>query len=240
LIKPKKSLGQNFLIDNNIIKKIINITKIYNKNIIEVGPGLGILTDEIIKHKPKKLIIIEKDDEIYELLKKKYQNNKISIINDDIMNFNFNKLSNFNIISNLPYNISSKFLLKILKLNSNINEIICMIQSELADKFDFRKDKMNKYKFLNQYCSKYEKKFDVSPKVFYPRPNVKSKVVKFTLKKQKINHLKLENFIKLFFVNKRKIIKSNKKFSKIIETEKLNYRYEDLKFKEILEIYERF
>ena len=83
-IKAKKSLGQNFLVDKEIIKKILDCADIKNKNILEVGPGTGNLTDEIIKNNPKELILIEKDTFLLELLKKKYSNN-ITFINDDIL-----------------------------------------------------------------------------------------------------------------------------------------------------------
>ncbi len=236
---PKKSLGQNFLIDKNIIKKIINLTKIYKQNIIEVGPGKGALTDEIIKLKPKKLIIIEKDKKLCEILKSKYNNQNLEIINEDILTYRFKNFEKFKIISNLPYNISSKFLLKIIKYNHNISEIVCMIQSELADKFN-KSGKMNKYKFISEYCSKYEIKFTVSPKVFYPKPKINSKVVKFLFKKQKINEKKLEYFMRYFFINKRKKIKSNKNFKNLIVSKYQNYRYEELNYDEILEIYKTF
>ena len=240
MFKPKKSLGQNFLQDKNIIKKILNLTNIKNANILEVGPGYGILTDEIIKLKPKCLILIEKDKHLYNLLIKKYKKLDIKIINEDILNFNFKKLSNFKIISNLPYNISSKFLISALKYNIYINEIICMIQSELADKFDASKNKMNKYKFISKYCSEYKIKFNVSNMVFYPKPKVKSKVVSFLLKKQKINYEKFDYFNKYFFIHKRKKIKSNKKFTNCINDKFLDLRYEDLEFDDILKIYQRF
>ena len=238
MITPKKSLGQNFLLDKNIIKKITELTNIKNENIIEVGPGYGALTDEIIKLKPKKLIIIEKDYELYLILKKKYKKSKITILNKDVFNFNFNELVNSKIISNLPYNISSKFILKTIVLNNNIKEMICMIQKELADKFDSKKGKMNKYKFISNYCTEYQINFTVSPKVFYPKPRVYSKVVKFLIKKQNFNLNKLEYFMKNFFINKRKKIKSNKKFSNLINKKYLNYRFEDLNYQEVLEIYE--
>ncbi len=239
---PKKSLGQNFLIDKNIVNKIISTIKINNENILEVGPGLGTLTDEIIKKNPKKLILVEKDNELYAKLKVKYANTNINIkiINDDILNFNFEKLINYKIISNLPYNISSKFLLKTIKLNKNILEILCMIQSELADKFNYKKSKINKYKFLTKYCcSKYNILFTVPPTVFYPKPKVNSKVVKFYLKKQDINISKLDHFLEIFFVNKRKMIKSNKYLNKKIIKEYQNSRYEDLEYDAILNIYKR-
>ena len=240
MIKPKKSLGQNFLKDKNIVNKIINSINIKGNNIIEIGPGLGALTYEIIKLKPKNLIIIEKDIFLFNEIKKQIKDEKIIILNSDALKFDFTKLSNYQIISNLPYNISSKFLIKVMKFNKNIKKIVCMIQSELAEKFNYKIGKINKYKFLTQYCSDFEILFNVSSNVFYPKPKVNSKVVKFNLKNKDINSEKLELFIKLFFINKRKKIKSNKNIIKIINKKFYNYRYEDLSFEDILEIYESF
>ena len=88
----KKSLGQNFLIDLNIIKKIINLTTIFDKNILEIGPGKGALTDEILKNKPRSLTLIEKDNLLSNELKLKYnKNKKIIIYNKDVLKFNFEK-----------------------------------------------------------------------------------------------------------------------------------------------------
>jgi len=240
LIKAKKSLGQNFLIDKNIINKIINSIDITNSNIIEIGPGLGALTEKILEKKPNKLIIIEKDFQLYKKLITKFNKNNITIINDDALRYDFSKLSNFKLISNLPYNISSKFLLKIIKLNKNFSDLVCMIQSELADKLNYKQGKMNKYKFICEYCGIYKILFNVSPNVFYPKPKVNSKVVKFVLKKENINLEKLDYFLNVFFMNKRKKIKSNKFIDIIIDEDILNKRYEDLKYTEILDIYKRF
>ena len=88
----KKSLGQNFLTDRNIVKKIINLVNFKNKNIIEIGPGSGVLTDEILKKKPKSLILIEKDNILAQSLKIKYKNtNTVIIYNDDFLKFDLDK-----------------------------------------------------------------------------------------------------------------------------------------------------
>ena len=165
---------------------------------------------------------------------------KIKIINDDALIYDFSKLKNFKLISNLPYNISSKFLLRIIRLNKNFTDLVCMIQSELADKLDYNKEKMNKYKFISEYCGQYKILFNVSPNVFYPKPKVKSKVIKFELIKQKIHSKNLDYFINTFFINKRKKIKSNKNIKILINEKIANKRYEDLKYNEILDIYKRF
>ncbi len=127
-----------------------------------------------------------------------------------------------------------------MKLNNNFTDLICMIQSELADKFDYNKGKMNKYKFISKYCGNYKILFKVSPHVFYPKPKVNSKVIKFEFIKKNINTQNLEYFLNKFFINKRKKIKSNKNIKILIDTSVVNKRYEDLKYAEILDIYKRF
>ena len=105
----KKSLGQNYLIDLNIVKKIINLREIYNKNILEIGPGKGALTEQILKNKPRALILIEKDNLLFKELKLKYENNnKVIIYNKDILEFDLEKKikKHSSIFGNLPYNIS--------------------------------------------------------------------------------------------------------------------------------------
>jgi len=240
LIIAKKSLGQNFLIDKNTINKIIDTIEITNNNIIEIGPGLGALTEIILKKNPNKLIIIEKDLELYKKLLEKFDNKKITIINGDALKYDFSNLKNFKLISNLPYNISSKFLLKVIKLNNNLTELVCMIQSELAEKLDYNKGKMNKYKFITEYCGRYKILFTVSPNVFYPKPKVNSKFVKFELINKNIHVQNLDYFLNIFFINKRKKIKSNKYIKIEIDKKIANKRYEDLKYSEILNIYQRF
>ena len=241
MLDPKKSLGQNFLIDKNIIKKIINQTNIENQNIVEIGPGLGNLTDFIINEKPKSLLLIEKDFKLFNYLKKKYKDNKtIKIINTDALKYNFSELSNIKIISNLPYNISTKIIIKLIFYNKNIKNIICMIQKELAEKFDYNKSKMNKYKFIIKLCCNYKILFNVSNKVFYPKPKVKSKVVEFKLKNVKIDKNKLLNFTNKIFRNRRKNLRNKIENSLLINEEIINKRVEELSFEELLKIYNFF
>ena len=240
MIIAKKSLGQNFLFDKNIINKIIETIDITNKNIIEIGPGLGALTEKILEKKPNKLIIIEKDFELYKKLLNKFDKKKLTIINTDALLYDFTKLKNFKLIANLPYNMSSKFLVKIIKLNKNFTDLVCMIQSELANKFDYKKGKMNKYKFIFEHCGIYQILFNVSPNVFYPKPKVDSKVIRFQLNDQDVHSNNLDFFFNKFFINKRKKIVSNKNFKNFINEKIIDKRYEDLKYSEVLEIYKRF
>jgi len=139
MIKAKKSLGQNFLIDQNIIDKIINTVEIDHKSILEVGPGTGNLTRAILKKKPKKLIVIEKDNNLAELLKKDFDNN-IKIINDDILKINENKLDAdvLTVFGNLPYNISTEILcnwiVNIKNKNFWFDNLVLMFQKEVAER----------------------------------------------------------------------------------------------------------
>ena len=226
MLIPKKSLGQNFLLDKNLCKKIINSLNIRNKTIIEIGPGTGQLTDEIIKFKPKKLILIEKDYKLFKILKTKYSKlNFIEIFNIDAIKINLNLNENFSIISNLPYNIASKFIFDILIKYNNIKEMIFLIQKEVSKKFNYQiNKKSNKYNLFLKTITKYEILFHISNKVFYPNPKVESALVKITPKKTKINKKKLWNFSNKLFINKRK--KLNKTFKKLKN---------NIKFKDILE-----
>ena len=139
MIKPKKSLGQNFLTDRNILEKIIGVTKIEKKSILEVGPGTGNLTSYILKNNPKKVFLVEKDESLVSFLSNEF-NDKVTIINDDILNVDEKKISKDKLIvfGNLPYNISTEILCKwILNLDDNnfwFDCLVLMFQKEVADR----------------------------------------------------------------------------------------------------------
>ncbi len=236
MMKAKKSLSQNFIIDKNICNKIINQTRIMNKYVLEIGPGHGFMTDIIISKKPKKLFLIEKDNHLRKLLFDKYkQNKRIVIIGDDVLKINLSKFNNLVIISNLPYNISTKIIFYLFKFNKNISEMILMIQKEVAEKFDYNLPKMNKYKFLTKIVSTYTRCFNVSSKIFIPKPKVDSTVVKFIFNKKDFNLEKGINFSKLIFKNVRKKINNN---IKINQSNKLfEKRVNELTIDELLQIY---
>ena len=240
MIIPKKSLGQNFLKDKNICKKIIGLTKIKDENILDIGPGYGGLTDEILTHNPKQLILIEKDKVLSKLLKEKYRNkNNISIINYDVLFFDLNKLNNFKIISNLPYNISTKIILKVLENHKKFLELIVMVQKEVGEKF-YYKDQINKYNFYSKLFSNYHICFDVSNNVFYPKPKITSSVVKFEIKNRDIDIKKLHKFSKIIFNQKRKKISNKFDLFKLSNDDRLDKRIGELTFDEVLGIYNSF
>ena len=190
MINAKKSLGQNFLKDKNVIKKIINLLNLENKNIIEIGPGKGALTNEIIKKNPKSIKVIEKDNHLATKLKNKFLNHKtLKIFNNDILKFDIDRVINQKtvIFGNLPYNISSQIFIKILKikkLNSNVDGLVFMFQKELGDKIISRYPSKNYGRLSILFNLKFqlEKKFIVSPNCFFPKPKVKSLVIYFSPK----------------------------------------------------------
>jgi len=228
----KKSLGQNFLIDQNVIKKIVNLVDVENQNIIEIGPGKGALTKEILKKNPKKLILIEKDNKLCSDLKNNYTDRKkIKIINQDILKFDLNKIKTKNLIifGNLPYNISSQILVKFIKFNiwpPNYKDIIFMFQKELGKKItaNFPSKDYSRLSILTKYRLSHLNKFDISANCFFPKPKVNSTIIHFKPKihsKYKIKRIEnLERITNSIFSNKRKMIK--KSLKKLLNTNKIN------------------
>ena len=229
---PKKSLGQNFLQDKNIVKKIINLVKIKNKNVIEIGPGNGALTDQIIKFAPKTLFLIEKDFKLYDHLKLKFKNEKfVKVFGNDFLKFDFEKIIKKNtiIFGNLPYNVSSQIFVKLLKCKlwpPKYSDLILMFQKELGEKIiaKFPSSKYGRLSILTNLMLDLKKKFIVSPNCFKPIPKVKSVVLHFKPKPKKVVNLKsisnLEKITNILFSNKRKMI--NKNIKKILSPEEIN------------------
>ena len=217
MIKAKKSLGQNFLIDQDIIKKIINVVDIKNKNVLEIGPGTGNLTIEILRKKPRKVILIEKDANLSNLLQKKFKEN-VEIINKDILKTDENILCDQSLIvfGNLPYNISTEILSKwILNLNKNkiwFSYLILMFQKEVADRIisKFNTKDYGRLSVLANWRLKIKKILDVNAASFKPKPKVDSTVLFFEPKKNffEFNNPKnLEKITRIFFMHRRKMIK---------------------------------
>ena len=217
MLRAKKSLGQNFLIDENVLNKIVSLIKIENKSILEIGPGTGNLTSYILKSNPKKLIVIEKDKELIILLKKKFEE-KIEIINEDILKINEKNLDKEKLIvfGNLPYNISTEILTKwILNLKNKIfwfDSLILMFQKEVADRIisNFNSSKYGRLSVLANWKLDVEKVFDISPNCFYPKPKVESSLLFFRPKKifyQFENPRNLEKVTRVFFNQRRKKLK---------------------------------
>ena len=252
MLYPKKSLGQNFLIDKNIINKITSLKNIKNRNILEIGPGQGALTEKILEKKPKSLILIEKDYKLYEVLKKKYKNNnRVKLFNSDVLKIDLEKIINVKsiVFGNLPYNISSQILVKFIKFKNwppKFTDLILMFQKEVAEKIIGKS--FGRLTVITNYRLKLSNKFNVSPNCFYPKPKIISSVLHLSPIRKEINKIKdlnnLEMITNIFFSNKRKMIKKNYKKilgKKGIQNLNLNLRPSDLKsevYYKITELYE--
>tara|TARA_A100001011_G_scaffold367051_1_gene420138 strand:+ start:1717 stop:2502 length:786 start_codon:yes stop_codon:yes gene_type:complete len=216
LIKPKKSLGQNFLIDKLVIEKIVNSTDIKGKTILEVGPGTGNLTSYILKCKPKKMFVIEKDNNLTKNLEYNFKD-QITIINDDILNINENLLFNekVTVFGNLPYNISTEILSKwILNLKDSFwfDHLILMFQKEVADRIiaKYNTSSYGRLSILSNWKLNIKKICDIKPASFSPRPKIDSSLLYFSPKKDfyKIKDPKnLEKITRIFFNHRRKMLK---------------------------------
>ena len=216
MIKAKKSLGQNFLIDKNILEKIVNTTNIKDKIILEVGPGTGNLTSYILKKKPKKIIVIEKDNSLVRELEKSF-GKKIIIINDDILNIDETNLFDEKMIvfGNLPYNISTEILSKwIINFKNNLwfEYLILMFQKEVADRIiaEFNTSNYGRLSIISNWKLNIKKICDIEPDAFSPKPKIQSSLLLFHPKQNfiKINDPNnLEKVTRVFFNQRRKMLK---------------------------------
>ena len=217
-IRPKKSLGQNFLSDKNIIKSIVEIGNIEDNNtVLEIGPGTGNLTEFILKKKPKSFFVIEKDYNLVKLLYEKF-NNKINIINKDVLNFELNEVTKEKVIvyGNLPYNISTEILIKWITNNKKFEsckKLVLMFQKEVADRIIAKTNSKNygRLSIISNWRMDIKKEFDISPNCFFPKPKVDSTLLSFEPKKKYFNIKKpynLEKITKVFFNQRRKMIKN--------------------------------
>jgi len=225
---PKKSLGQNFLIDNNIINKIVEIGSVdKNKTVMEIGAGYGNLTKAIASQNPKKILAIEKDKKLVLYLENKFKDcNNIKIINRDILNIieenNFEK--NIIVFGNLPYNASTKILARLILLKKWppwYEMLIFMFQKEVAERIVAKAQtkECNRLAVLSNWRLEIKKHFNVSNNCFFPKPKITSTVLSFIPKKNNQFTLKdpknLEKITRVLFSNRRKMI--NKNFNKLFK-----------------------
>ena len=219
---PKKSLGQNFLKDKNIISKIVDTAELSSKDIVlEIGPGTGNLTKVILERKPKKIFVVEKDKNLSILLDKKF-GKEINIINKDILecynDFKFNLP--IKVFGNLPYNISTKILtsfIKIENLNKIFKKFIFVFQKEVADRIVAEENTKNygRLSIISSWKMTNSRIFNISPESFYPVPKVWSSLVIFSpkLRYENLDKFKnLEHITNIFFNQRRKMIKKPMKF----------------------------
>ena len=226
-IKPKKSLGQNFLIDRHVLEQIVDTVEIKDKEVLEIGPGSGNLTTFILKKNPKKLYTIEKDDELALLLEDKFAND-IDIINDDVLKISEDKISTekLTVFGNLPYNISTEILSKwIVNLDKKIwfESLVLMFQKEVAERIiaESNTSKYGRLSILSNWKLNIKKIMDIKPQSFSPRPKIDSTLLLFTPKDKifKLNDAKnLEMITRVFFSQRRKMLK--KPFNQVFNNAK--------------------
>ena len=216
MIRAKKSLGQNFLIDREVLEKISNVVQIKDKTILEVGPGTGNLTSFILKKNPKKMFVIEKDDDLAINLSETFKD-QLTIINDDILQVDENLIfkNKVTVFGNLPYNISTEILSKWITQTKDefwFNNLILMFQKEVADRIiaKFNTSDYGRLSILSNWKLNVEKICDIKPESFSPRPKIDSSLLFFSPKKNfyKIKDPNnLEKVTRIFFNHRRKMLK---------------------------------
>ena len=216
MIRTKKSLGQNFLIDREVLEKITNVVQIQDKTILEVGPGTGNLTSFILKKNPKKIFVIEKDDDLAINLNETFKD-QLTIINDDILHVDESLIfkNKVTVFGNLPYNISTEILSKWITQTKDefwFNNLILMFQKEVADRIiaKFNTSNYGRLSILSNWKLNVEKICDIKPESFSPRPKIDSSLLFFSPKKNfyKIKNPKnLEKVTRVFFNQRRKMLK---------------------------------
>lgn len=229
----KKQYGQNFLHDENILTKIVNESCIdKTTNVVEIGPGLGFLTD-YLSINANKVLCYEIDKDMYAVLKKKNYSN-VNVILDDFLKRNLNNDFDNNdmgeeivVVANLPYYITTPILLKILEETKRVKKMVVMMQKEVAKRLSGKpstKD-YNALSVLIQYFTNPHILFNIKPTSFYPEPNVESSVLEIEYKKDiEVKAIDLEYFLKFnrnIFKNRRKTLLNN-----IINT--YNYSKDDI------------
>lgn len=248
-IKANKDLGQNFLINDDVIEKIIEKSQIEkNDLIIEIGPGLGVLTNLLLE-KSDNVVAIELDKRMVEIISKRFiLKNNLQIINEDVLKVDLNKLINerkkqtninkVKIVANLPYYISTPIIMKLLEEKLEIDEIIVMVQKEVAQRLVAKtgtKD-VGAITYAVEYFSEAEKVIDVPKESFIPSPKVESAVIKLKIRKKAYVQVKDEkmlfNIIQKSFSQRRKtlvnalvngkIVESKEKAEKIIKQLNIN------------------
>ena len=256
MIKAKKSLGQNFLIDDRILNQIVNSVEIENKNVLEIGPGTGNLSKYILNKKPKKFTAIEKDSSLAGNLKDRFQDS-LNIINDDVLNIDEKSLFKEKVIvfGNLPYNISTEILSKwIINLKNDFwfENLVLMFQKEVANRIiaDFNNSNYGRLSILANWKLNIIKICDIKPTSFLPKPKIDSSLLLFVPKEdfyRLTDPKNLEKITRIFFNNRRKMIKKpfNQIFNgdlRILEKLKidLSLRPQNLNFETYYKLTEEF
>jgi 16S rRNA (adenine1518-N6/adenine1519-N6)-dimethyltransferase len=250
-IKPNKTLGQNFLVDKNIVDRIINSINFKTKqSILEIGPGLGVLTKEL-ENRTNDITVVEIDKLMVDILKTQLKDST-KIVNQDILKFDFKIIGNKNktIVGNLPYYITTEIIEKIYEYSTFVEEFILMIQQDVATKIlNLKQGKdLSFVSIISNYAFDVELISDVSRNCFYPVPNVDSTVLKMKSKKiALVDLLSFKNFTIKLMKQRRKTVLNNLKemysvevANKILQQSDLepSIRAEKLSMSQIIKLFE--
>lgn len=218
MILLKKKLGQHFLNDKNIINKIIKyVNPSCHDHFVEIGPGDGAITMPL-SEKVKHLTIVEKDKRLIPMLTNKLLKNRpVKIINEDVLKCNFQQKirNNVRVIGNLPYNISTEIIFKILEISKRIKDIHFMMQKEVVSRMVAKpgSKEYGRLSIMTQVYFNVKKLFDIPPTVFYPQPKVMSSYVYLSPKslsfENKTHEKKFKQIVTAAFMGRRKMIKSS-------------------------------
>ena len=241
LVRPKKALGQHFLVDLNIARNIVNALSTDHDVVIEVGAGMGVLTQYLIEDQLEKLQVVEIDKESVEFLKKKFPELEGHLVLGDFLKYDMPDVD-IAVIGNFPYNISSQIFFQILKYRNNVSECVGMIQKEVAERIA-AKPGSKIYGILSVLLQAWydiEYLFTVHENVFNPSPKVKSAVIR--LKRNNVKELGCDEqqfvaVVKQAFNQRRKTLRNSLRSlipAEIIDNEIFNKRPEQLSVQEFI------
>ena len=243
LVRPKKALGQHFLVDLNIARNIVNALSTDHDVVIEVGAGMGVLTQYLIENQLDKLQVVEIDKESVEFLKKKFPELEGHLVLGDFLKYDMPDV-NIGVIGNFPYNISSQIFFQILKYRNNVSECVGMIQKEVAERLAAGPGSKT-YGILSVLLQAWydiDYLFTVHENVFNPPPKVKSAVIR--LKRNNVKELGCDEklfvtVVKQAFNQRRKTLRNSLRSLipvEIIDNEIFNKRPEQLSVAEFVEL----
>ncbi|MBI3195186.1 MAG: ribosomal RNA small subunit methyltransferase A [Ignavibacteriae bacterium] len=227
-VKPKQSLGQNFLVDDNIARKITaSINPQPEDVLVEIGPGQGALTKQLVKE-PCRLIAYEVDGRVVESLRQQFESEQVSIIHQDFLQADLQELSSqfkqkLRVVGNIPYHLTSEIFFKTVEARRAVSDLTMMIQKEVAQRF-VAKPGTKAYGILSVVCQFYGKAkslFTVSPNCFYPKPKVTSTVIQFSLfdtLPYRVNESLFRTVVKTAFGKRRKTLRNSLKYLPFEET----------------------
>lgn len=261
-LHAKKAFGQNFLIDSNIINKIVDSSDVLSSGVIEIGPGLGAMT-EVLTQKAKKVLAYEIDNDMVEILQNNIKADNFKILNVDFLKADLNKdLEFFDdcdrvvVVSNLPYYITTPIIFKLLASETRITEFYFMVQKEVAQRFTGKPNTKdyNSLSVLIQYRTNAKILFNVPRTCFHPAPDVESAIIKLVKVKRDYdiaNEEKFISFVQNLFALRRKTIVNNLSSKYSFSKERISNvlieegfsdkaRAEELDLSEIVKLYKAF